>query len=207
MEENSKKTRVREMFDSIAPRYDLLNHLLSFGVDRLWRRRMVGVVAAGTPAAILDVAAGTGDVAVALARRLPAARITGIDLSGEMLAVGRGKVARRGLCDRIELVQGDAEQLSFPDGTFDAVTIGFGIRNFGSIEAGLAEAFRVLRPGGRLCILEFSTPRGRCFGPLYRFYFHRILPLVGRLISKDDSAYTYLPESVDHFRIIYYFCD
>ena len=185
MEENSKKTRVREMFDSIAPRYDLLNHLLSF--------------AAGTPAAILDVAAGTGDVAVALARRLPAARITGIDLSGEMLAVGRGKVARRGLCDRIELVQGDAEQLPFPDGTFDAVTIGFGIRNFGSIEAGLAEAFRVLRPGGRLCILEFSTPRGRCFGPLYRFYFHRILPLVGRLISKDDSAYTYLPESVDHF--------
>ena len=115
------------MFDSIAPRYDLLNHLLSFGVDRLWRRRMVGVVAAGTPAAILDVAAGTGDVAVALARRLPAARITGIDLSGEMLAVGRGKVARRGLCDRIELVQGDAEQLSFPDGTFDAVTIGFAI--------------------------------------------------------------------------------
>ena len=199
MEENSKKTRVREMFDSIAPRYDLLNHLLSFGVDRLWRRRMVGVVAAGTPAAILDVAAGTGDVAVALARRLPAARITGIDLSGEMLAVGRGKVARRGLCDRIELVQGDAEQLPFPDGTFDAVTIGFGIRNFGSIEAGLAEAFRVLRPGGRLCILEFSTPRGRCFGPLYRFYFHRILPVVGRLISKDDSAYTYLPESVDHF--------
>ena len=198
MEENSKKTRVREMFDSIAPRYDLLNHLLSFGVDRLWRRRMVGVVAAGTPAAILDVAAGTGDVAVALARRLPAARITGIDLSGEMLAVGRGKVARRGLCDRIELVQGDAEQLPFPDGTFDAVTIGFGIRNFGSIEAGLAEAFRVLRPGGRLCILEFSTPRGRCFGPLYRFYFHRILPLVGRLISKDDSAYTYLPESVDN---------
>ena len=169
MEENSKKTRVREMFDSIAPRYDLLNHLLSFGVDRLWRRRMVGVVAAGTPAAILDVAAGTGDVAVALARRLPAARITGIDLSGEMLAVGRGKVARRGLCDRIELVQGDAEQLPFPDGTFDAVTIGFGIRNFGSIEAGLAEAFRVLRPGGRLCILECSTPRGRCFGPLYRF--------------------------------------
>ena len=113
--------------------------------------------------------------------------------------MGRGKVARRGLCDRIELVQGDAEQLPFPDGTFDAVTIGFGIRNFGSIEAGLAEAFRVLRPGGRLCILEFSTPRGRCFGPLYRFYFHRILPLVGRLISKDDSAYTYLPESVDHF--------
>ena len=185
MEENSKKTRVREMFDSIAPRYDLLNHLLSFGVDRLWRRRMVGVVAAGTPAAILDVAAGTGDVAVALARRLPAARITGIDLSGEMLAVGRGKVARRGLCDRIELVQGDAEQLSFPDGTFDAVTIGFGIRNFGSIEAGLAEAFRVLRPGGRLCILEFSTPRGRCFGPLYRFF----------------------PNRWTIFRIIYYFCD
>ena len=116
MEENSKKTRVREMFDSIAPRYDLLNHLLSFGVDRLWRRRMVGVVAAGTPAAILDVAAGTGDVAVALARRLPAARITGIDLSGEMLAVGRGKVARRGLCDRIELVQ------RWPAGDFATVS-------------------------------------------------------------------------------------
>ena len=207
MEENSKKTRVREMFDSIAPRYDLLNHLLSFGVDRLWRRRMVGVVAAGTPAAILDVAAGTGDVAVALARRLPAARITGIDLSGEMLAVGRGKVARRGLCDRIELVQGDAEQLPFPDGTFDAVTIGFGIRNFGSIEAGLAEAFRVLRPGGRLCILEFSTPRGRCFGPLYRFYFHRILPLVGRLISRTIRLIPIFPNRWTIFRIIYYFCD
>ena len=203
MEENSKKTRVREMFDSIAPRYDLLNHLLSFGVDRLWRRRMVGVVAA-----VQEVLATAGNNRLGgddFDQRLinyfveEFKKENGIDLSGEMLAVGRGKVARRGLCDRIELVQGDAEQLSFPDGTFDAVTIGFGIRNFGSIEAGLAEAFRVLRPGGRLCILEFSTPRGRCFGPLYRFYFHRILPLVGRLISKDDSAYTYLPESVDHF--------
>ena len=217
MEENSKKTRVREMFDSIAPRYDLLNHLLSFGVDRLWRRRMVGVVAAGTPAAILDVAAGTGDVAVALARRLPAARITGIDLSGEMLAVGRGKVARRGLCDRIELVQGDAEQLPFPDGTFDAVTIGFGIRNFGSIEAGLAEAFRVLRPGGRLCILEFSTPRGRCFGLLYRF--RKISFFCTGKKSRTDykkcsdksrrtiRLIPIFPNRWTIFRIIYYFCD
>ncbi len=198
MEEN-KKMRVRAMFDSIAPRYDLLNHLLSFGVDRLWRRRLVAGVAAEGPSRILDVAAGTGDVAIALARRLPQARITGIDLSDEMLAVGRGKVARRGLDDRIGLVQGDAEKLPFSDGAFDAVTIGFGIRNFGSIEAGLAEAFRVLRRGGRLSILEFSTPRGRFFGPLYRLYFHRILPLVGRLVSRDKAAYTYLPESVDHF--------
>lgn len=195
----TKKAQVRAMFDSIAPKYDLLNHLLSFGVDRLWRRRMVGAVAAAAPEEVLDVAAGTGDVAIAMARRMPRVRITGIDLSGEMLAVGRGKVARLGLDGRIVLKEGDAERLPFPDASFDAVSIGFGIRNFGSIEAGLSEAFRVLRRGGCLYILEFSTPCGRLFGPLYRFYFHRILPRVGRFVSKDRGAYSYLPDSVDHF--------
>ncbi|HIW98013.1 MAG TPA: bifunctional demethylmenaquinone methyltransferase/2-methoxy-6-polyprenyl-1,4-benzoquinol methylase UbiE [Candidatus Tidjanibacter gallistercoris] len=195
----TKKAQVRAMFDSIAPKYDLLNHLLSFGVDRLWRRRMVGAVAAAAPEEVLDVAAGTGDVAIAMARRMPRVRITGIDLSGEMLAVGRGKVARLGLDGRIVLKEGDAERLPFPDASFDAVSIGFGIRNFGSIEAGLSEAFRVLRRGGCLYILEFSTPCGRLFGPLYRFYFHRILPRVGRVVSKDRGAYSYLPDSVDHF--------
>lgn len=195
----TKKAQVRAMFDSIAPKYDLLNHLLSFGVDRLWRRRMVGAVVAAAPEKVLDVAAGTGDVAIAMAWRMPRVRITGIDLSGEMLAVGRGKVARLGLDGRIVLKEGDAERLPFPDATFDAVTIGFGIRNFGSIKAGLSEAFRVLRRGGCLYILEFSTPCGRLFGPLYRFYFHRILPRVGRFVSKDRGAYSYLPDSVDHF--------
>lgn len=197
--DNNKKEQVRKMFDSIAPSYDLLNHLLSFGIDCQWRRRTVSLVAAGHPHDILDVAAGTGDISIAMARRIPGTTITGIDLSEEMLAAGRTKVSHRKLDNRITLLCGDAERMPFADASFDAVTIGFGIRNFSDIKAGLAEAYRVLRSGGKLFILEFSTPHGMVFGPLYRFYFHRILPVIGRLISKDSSAYTYLPNSVDHF--------
>lgn len=195
----SKKNMVRDMFNHIAPTYDRLNHLLSFGIDRLWRRRTVRRVAAARPQRILDLATGTGDLAVALARRIPEARVTGLDMSAEMLAVGRQKVARKGLSDRIRLVEGDAEHLPFSDASFDAVTIAFGIRNFGDMDAGLREAVRVLRPGGHISILEFSTPGGHLFGPLYRFYFHHILPFIGRLVSRDDKAYRYLPDSVDHF--------
>lgn len=195
----TKKNMVRDMFDHIAPTYDRLNHLLSFGIDRLWRRKTVRRVAAGHPRRILDLATGTGDLAVAMTRRMDDAHVTGLDLSVEMLAYGQQKVERKGLADRIRLIEGDAEHLPFGGDEFDAVTIAFGIRNFGDMDAGLREAVRVLRSGGRICILEFSTPSGRLFGPLYRFYFHRILPRIGRMISHDDAAYRYLPDSVDHF--------
>jgi demethylmenaquinone methyltransferase/2-methoxy-6-polyprenyl-1,4-benzoquinol methylase len=206
----SKKQRVERMFDDIAPTYDALNHILSFGVDWSWRRRLVKMadkfhkrgftVQPHAPTAILDVATGTGDLAIALARALPGAQVTGVDISERMLAAGRKKVASKGLAARITLQTGDAERLDFPDGTFDLVTVAFGVRNFGDIAAGLREMRRVLRPGGRCLVLEFSEPqRGTIFAALYRFYFHRVLPLVGRLVSRDGRAYSYLPTSVDGF--------
>lgn len=190
------------MFDSIAPTYDLLNHVLSLGIDRGWRRRVVKMAARFADSRnlrLLDVATGTGDLAIALARRIPQAQIEGVDIAERMMEVGRAKVAREGLADRISLSFGDAERLSFADGSFDAVTVAFGVRNFGDIGAGLGEMRRVLRSGGRCWILEFSEPRGRFFGPLYRLYFHRVLPRLGHLISRDGGAYTYLPRSVDAF--------
>lgn len=202
----NKKQRVGEMFDSIAPTYDALNHILSLGIDRGWRRKVVGMASSAASASvsgdgihILDVATGTGDLAIALARALPGARITGIDISENMLAEGRRKVAEKGLDERITLQAGDAEALDFADARFDLVTVAFGVRNFGNIEAGLSEMRRVLKPGGRCLVLEFSEPRGWFFGTGYRFYFHRVLPLVGRIVSRDKGAYTYLPRSVDGF--------
>lgn len=190
---------VREMFDNIAPTYDRLNHVLSFNLDKGWRRRAVRMVSETAPSKVLDIAAGTGDLSIAIAFKLPSAEVTGIDLSENMLAIGREKVAAKGLSDRITLLQGDAESLPFTDGTFDAVTIGFGIRNFGDIDKGLSEAARILRKGGKIFILEFSTPRGKLFGRLYKLYFHSILPVIGKIFSKDSSAYKYLPDSVDNF--------
>jgi demethylmenaquinone methyltransferase/2-methoxy-6-polyprenyl-1,4-benzoquinol methylase len=203
----TKRERVEAMFDSIAPRYDALNHLLSAGVDRLWRRRVVRLAARGLSegaeddpgAALLDVATGTGDLAIALARGLPRARVTGVDISEGMLALGRRKVARAGLADRVTLRGGDAEALAFEAGTFDVVTVAFGVRNFGDVEAGLGEMRRVLRRGGRCLVLEFSEPRRGLFAALYRFYFHRVLPWVGRAVSRDAGAYAYLPRSVEEF--------
>lgn len=195
----SKKEMVRDMFNSIAPTYDRLNHLLSFNLDKGWRRRTVSMVAAASPRKILDIAAGTGDLSIAIALKLPMAEITGIDLSENMLAVGKDKVSAAKLSGRVTLIHGDAEMLPFADESFDAVTIGFGIRNFGDINKGLTEAARVLRKGGKIFILEFSTPQGKIFGELYKLYFHKVLPVAGRIFSKDLAAYKYLPDSVDNF--------
>jgi demethylmenaquinone methyltransferase/2-methoxy-6-polyprenyl-1,4-benzoquinol methylase len=147
----------------------------------------------------LDVATGTGDLAIALARKMSSARVVGVDISEGMLALGREKVAHRGLDERVSLLSGDAEALGFADGEFDCVTVAFGVRNFGNIPAGLAEMQRVLRGGGRCFVLEFSEPRVSIFGWVYRLYFHRVLPWLGRLVSRDRGAYDYLPRSVDAF--------
>jgi demethylmenaquinone methyltransferase/2-methoxy-6-polyprenyl-1,4-benzoquinol methylase len=195
----NKKEQVERMFDDIAPTYDALNHLLSLGIDRGWRRRVVGMAAADSPHRVLDVATGTGDLAIALARKMPSASVVGVDISEGMLALGREKVARRGLDERVELQSGDAERLVFVGGEFDCVTVAFGVRNFGDIPRGLAEMQRVLRLGGRCFVLEFSEPRVPVFGWVYRLYFHRVLPLLGRLVSGDGGAYNYLPRSVGAF--------
>ncbi len=199
MDGSRKKQRVGEMFDDIAPTYDALNHFLSLGIDRGWRRKVVKMAARCHPRAILDVATGTGDLALALVRRIPSARVTGVDISENMLAQGREKVNRRGLKEKIVMQSGDAEALEFETGTFDCVTVAFGVRNFGDIPVGLREMYRVLRPGGRCLVLEFSEPTAPVFGWIYSFYFHRVLPWMGRLVSRNRTAYSYLPRSVDEF--------
>ncbi len=191
-----KTEQVRAMFDGIAPRYDLLNHLLSLGVDRCWRRRLVRSVQRRQPARLLDVATGTGDLALALARALPRISITGTDLSAGMLAVARTKAGKAGI--DLPWVEADVMALPFPDDSFEAVTAAFGVRNFEDLSGGLEQMRRVMTPGGGLWILEFSTPHGP-WGALFRLYFHRVLPLVGRLVSRDPRAYRYLPESVEAF--------
>ena len=187
------------MFDRIAFRYDFLNRLLSFGIDRGWRRKMVRMVTAGRPAAILDLATGTGDLAIGLARANPAATVTGADLSPDMLAVGRRKIEKKKIGNIAGMIEADGERLPFPEASFDAVTIGFGIRNFENIPAGLSEMFRVLKPGGRVYVLEFAMPKGKIFGALYHFYFRRMLPFIGGLFTGEYKAYRYLQRSVEDF--------
>lgn len=194
--EQSKGEQVEQMFDSIAPAYDFMNRAMTLGIDRLWRKRAVKMVAKTDPAEILDVATGTGDLAIALARRIPAARITGVDLSEGMIAVGREKIARAGLGERIVLEPADCLSLPFADGSFDALTVAYGVRNFADIPAGLREMHRVLRPGAMLCIIELSTPVNPLVSPFYRLYTRGVIPLVGRLVSRDSRAYSYLPESI-----------
>lgn len=196
--EKGKKEQVEEMFDNIASRYDFLNHFLSFGIDKLWRRRAIRLIKPFSPIDILDVATGTGDFAIA-ALKTGAMSITGIDISEEMLAVGRNKLKALGLDNQIVLKKGDSEQIEFPDSIFGAVTVAFGVRNFENLEKGLSEIHRVLKPGGVLCILEFSKPRMFPVKQFYNIYSYYILPFFGRLISKDNSAYRYLPESVAEF--------
>jgi demethylmenaquinone methyltransferase / 2-methoxy-6-polyprenyl-1,4-benzoquinol methylase len=193
-----EKSTVRRMFDEISPKYDLLNHLLSLGIDFLWREKLVRLLGGKNPKKILDVATGTGDVAIALAKLHPE-RIAGIDISEKMLEIGRKKVGQKDLQNIIDFNQGDAEKIPFPDGTFDAVTVAFGVRNFEDLRKGLSEMKRVLTPGGTLMILEFSHPEGTPVRQFYRFYSRFVIPVIGRIISKHSEAYRYLPESVAAF--------
>lgn len=197
--QENKKAQIRTMFDRIAPSYDRLNHLLSLNIDRLWRRHVVQIVRRKSPETLLDVATGTGDLAIDLARGIPQARILAVDLSERMLDAARRKIAARGFDGRIELAVGDAEQLSFAADSVDAVTVGFGVRNFGNIGAGLQEFHRVLKTGGLVVILELSRPRNRLFRSLFEYYFHKLLPRIGGAVSHDRKAYEYLPASVKAF--------
>lgn len=197
--DQTKKEEVREMFDNIAPKYDLLNHTLSMSIDRVWRRRVVGEVRRAKPGRILDVATGTGDLAIAMARRIRDVQVLGVDLSEQMLAVARRKIEARGLDGRIVLDRGDAERLAVADASVDVATVAFGVRNFGDLGAGLRELARTIKPGGKVVILEFSRPRNRVFRALYEFYSYKILPRIGGLVSRDKRAYEYLPASVGGF--------
>ncbi|MDE6176872.1 MAG: bifunctional demethylmenaquinone methyltransferase/2-methoxy-6-polyprenyl-1,4-benzoquinol methylase UbiE [Paramuribaculum sp.] len=191
-----KGEQVREMFDNIAPAYDFMNRAMTFGIDKSWRRKAVGIVAASRPRDILDVATGTGDLAIALADASPQANVVGIDLSEGMLQEGRRKVKARGLDNRIRLCAADCLSLPMADGSFDAVTVAYGVRNFENLRRGYAEMLRVLRPGGILCVLELSTPVNPLVKPFYGFYTGFIIPMAGRLIAGDRRAYSYLPESI-----------
>lgn len=194
-----KQEQVRRMFDRIAPTYDKLNHMLSLGIDRRWRRSAVDALGKFYPQQILDIATGTGDFALLLAKRIKPQHITGADISEGMMAVGREKVLKEGLQDTISFQWEDCTNLSFPDGSFDAVTSAYGVRNFHNLDAGLREMQRVLRPGGHLLIVELTSPPRFPMKQLFWVYAHVVMPLLGRLISHDDSAYTYLPASMEAF--------
>lgn len=196
---SGKKEQVAQMFNNIARRYDFLNHFLSLGIDNLWRKKAIKCISdiASNPL-MLDVASGTGDLAIA-ALKLNPQKVIGIDISTEMLNVGIKKIERKGYQNLIELKKGDSENLEFDENTFDGITAAFGVRNFENLNKGLSEMYRVLKPKGKIVILEFSKPRIFPVKQFYNFYFKVILPLLGRIISKDNSAYTYLPESVNQF--------
>lgn len=186
------------MFDNISGNYDFLNHFLSLGIDVVWRKKAIRQLVPIGPKQILDVATGTGDFAIE-ALRLAPDKVVGVDISEGMLEVGRVKMKNRKLDGKIELLYGDSENLPFEENKFDAVIVAFGVRNFEHLEKGLAEMLRVVRPGGKVVVLEFSKPRKFPFKQLYNFYFKFVLPKIGRWVSKDSSAYTYLPESVQAF--------
>ncbi len=192
------KEKVVGMFNSIAPTYDFLNHFLSLNIDKVWRRKLVKLVAPYKPERILDVASGTGDLAIALNKLKPSG-IVGVDISEGMLEVGRKKIARKGLSNVITLLYGDSENLPFPTNSFNAVTVSFGVRNFAHLDIGLSDMCRVLKPGGVVAVLEFSMPRRFPVVQLYKFYFLKMLPFFGKMFSGHSDAYTYLPESVLQF--------
>ena len=192
----SKTGQVRQMFDSIAPAYDFMNRCMTMGIDKLWRRKAVNLVARSGAQTLLDVATGTGDLAIQLCRTIKPKSIVGIDLSTGMLEIGRKKIAERGLDSVITLEEGDCLNLRFDDGTFDAVTVAYGVRNFEHLSQGYAEMFRVLAPGGMLCVVELSTPTNPIIKFFYDIYTKHIIPFIGRSKSKDARAYSYLPESI-----------
>ena len=194
--EGGKAKQVEEMFDSIAPAYDFMNRAMTLGIDRWWRRVAVRMVGKTHPQHILDVATGTGDFAIDLYRKLQPQQVVGIDLSQGMLDVAREKIARRGLSDAITVQQGDCLALPFEDGSFDAVTVAFGVRNFEHLLQGYKEMHRVLEPDGILCVVELSTPRNRVVRWFYDLYTLHIIPWMGSLKSGDRSAYRYLPQSI-----------
>ncbi len=196
--EQGKKEQVAEMFNNISKRYDLLNHVLSMGIDILWRKKAVRMLKPFAPKIILDIATGTGDFAIESSRLKPT-KIFGVDISEGMLEVGRKKIKAKKLDDVIEMQLGDSENLAFKDNFFDAVTVAFGVRNYENLKLGLSEMFRVMKPGGHVVIIEFSKPGKFPVKQIYNFYFKAILPTIGKLVSKDQSAYTYLPESVSAF--------
>ena len=195
----SKKKQVEEMFDNISSNYDFLNHFLSFGIDHIWRRKTIRLMQAKNPKVILDVATGTGDLAFAAYKKLNPDKIIGLDLSNGMLEVGRNKIRKKNLEDKLEFIQGDSENLPFENNFFDSVMVSFGVRNFENLSMGLQEIFRVLKPGGNIFVLEFSKPKKFPIKQLFGFYSKAILPILGSFISKDKSAYHYLPASVDAF--------
>ncbi|MBC8112004.1 MAG: bifunctional demethylmenaquinone methyltransferase/2-methoxy-6-polyprenyl-1,4-benzoquinol methylase UbiE [Verrucomicrobia bacterium] len=196
--DSSKAAQVAEMFDNISPKYDLLNRLLSAGIDVSWRKKAIRLLKPEKPKFILDIATGTADFALE-ALTLEPEKIIGVDISEGMLSYGREKIKKRNLTDKIELQSGDSEKLAFADNTFDAVIVAFGVRNFENLEKGLADMLRVTKPAGSCVILEFSKPKNFPFKQLYGFYSRYILPTVGKTISKDATAYQYLPESVAAF--------
>ena len=194
----SKKEQVAQMFDTISGNYDGLNRVISFGIDIKWRKKVLKMVSATHPKLILDIATGTGDLAILMANT-NAEKIIGLDISAGMLDVGRKKINQKNLSHKIEMILADSENMPYEDATFDAITVAFGIRNFENLEKGLAEILRVLKPNGIFVILETSVPEKTPYKQGYRFYTRNILPLIGKLFSKDNSAYQYLSESASVF--------
>lgn len=199
MAQEGKKEQVRNMFNNIAGKYDFLNHFLSLGIDKLWRKSVVRMVKKQLPNQLLDIATGTGDLAVAIAKALPQAKIIGADISENMLEIGKQKMRKKNLDNRVIMEIGDSENLKYEHGFFDAVTVAFGVRNYEDLDKGLKEMNRVTKRGGHVYILEFSKPSTFPFKQIYNFYFLNVLPLFGKTVSKDNHAYTYLPESVQQF--------
>ncbi|PST82266.1 bifunctional demethylmenaquinone methyltransferase/2-methoxy-6-polyprenyl-1,4-benzoquinol methylase UbiE [Pedobacter yulinensis] len=195
----SKKEQVADMFNNISGTYDFLNHFLSLGIDIIWRKKAIRELQALKPRLMLDVATGTGDFALEAIRILRPEKIIGVDISEGMLEVARKKIAEKNLSSVFSVQLGDSEGLHFEDNHFDAITVAYGVRNFENLERGLADMYRVLKPGGKIVILEFSNPSAFPVKQLYNFYFRRVTPFFGRMFSKDERAYSYLPESVAAF--------
>jgi demethylmenaquinone methyltransferase/2-methoxy-6-polyprenyl-1,4-benzoquinol methylase len=197
--ELGKKQQVANMFDRIAFRYDFLNRFLSAGIDVSWRKKAINELKAIKPQIVLDVATGTADVAILTYKKLHPQKITGIDISEGMLELGRKKISRHNLSDKIELLNGDSETINFPDSSFDAITVAFGVRNFENLEKGLKEMLRVLKPGGKLVVLEFSKPKNWLFKAVYSLYMKVVAQGIGKMIAKNKDAYKYLNDSVQKF--------